>query len=42
MNGAVIFDVGGTLLDSNDPHVEARREAFRRYGKERAFDEVRG
>ena len=39
---AVIFDVDGTLVDSNDLHVEAWREAFRRYGKELAFDEVHG
>jgi HAD superfamily hydrolase (TIGR01509 family) len=39
---AVIFDVDGTLVDSNDLHVEAWREAFRRYGKELAFDDVHG
>ncbi|HEX8147172.1 MAG TPA: HAD family phosphatase [Pyrinomonadaceae bacterium] len=39
---AVIFDVDGTLVDSNELHVEAWREAFRRYGKELAFDEVHG
>ena len=39
---AVIFDVDGTLVDSNDLHVEAWREAFRRYGKELSFEEVRG
>lgn len=39
---AVIFDVDGTLVDSNDLHVEAWREAFRSYGKELAFDEVHG
>jgi HAD superfamily hydrolase (TIGR01509 family) len=37
---AVIFDVDGTLVDSNDLHVEAWREAFRCYGKELAFDDV--
>ncbi len=37
---AVIFDVDGTLVDSNDLHVEAWREAFRCYGKEVAYDEV--
>jgi HAD superfamily hydrolase (TIGR01549 family) len=31
---AVLLDVDGTLVDSNDLHVEAWREAFRRYGKE--------
>ena len=39
---AVIFDVDGTLVDSNDLHVEAWREAFRSYGKEVAFDELHG
>ena len=39
---AVIFDVDGTLVDSNDLHVEAWREAFRCYGKELGFDEVHG
>jgi HAD superfamily hydrolase (TIGR01509 family) len=37
---AVIFDVDGTLVDSNNLHVEAWQEAFRCYGKELAFDEV--
>jgi HAD superfamily hydrolase (TIGR01509 family) len=37
---AVIFDVDGTLVDSNDLHVEAWREAFRCYGKELAFDDL--
>jgi HAD superfamily hydrolase (TIGR01509 family) len=31
---AVLLDVDGTLVDSNDLHVEAWREAFRRHGKE--------
>jgi HAD superfamily hydrolase (TIGR01509 family) len=31
---AVIFDVDGTLVDSNDLHVEAWQEAFRKYGKD--------
>ena len=39
---AVIFDVDGTLVDSNDLHVEAWREAFRCYGKELAYEEVHG
>jgi HAD superfamily hydrolase (TIGR01509 family) len=39
---AVIFDVDGTLVDSNDLHVEAWREAFRCYGKEVAFEDVHG
>ncbi len=37
---AVIFDVDGTLVDSNDLHVEAWREAFRRYGKEVSFEDL--
>jgi HAD superfamily hydrolase (TIGR01509 family) len=31
---AVLLDVDGTLVDSNDLHVEAWREAFRRHGRE--------
>ena len=37
---AVIFDVDGTLVDSNLAHVEAWREAFAHYGKELSADEV--
>jgi len=37
---AAVFDIDGTLVDSNDLHVEAWREAFRRYGKELGYDEV--
>jgi HAD superfamily hydrolase (TIGR01509 family) len=37
---AVIFDVDGTLVDSNLAHVEAWREAFAHYGKELSAEEV--
>jgi HAD superfamily hydrolase (TIGR01509 family) len=37
---AVIFDVDGTLVDSNLQHVEAWREAFGHFGKELTGDEV--
>jgi HAD superfamily hydrolase (TIGR01509 family) len=37
---AVIFDVDGTLVDSNLQHVEAWREAFSHYSKELTSDEV--
>ena len=37
---AVIFDVDGTLVDSNDLHVEAWREAFRGCGKEVTPEEL--
>ena len=37
---AAIFDVDGTLVDSNVLHVEAWREAFSQYGKELSADEV--
>ena len=36
----VIFDVDGTLVDSNNLHIEAWREAFARYGKALGYDEV--
>ncbi len=39
---AIIFDVDGTLVDSNNLHVEAWREAFRGYGKELNFEDVHG
>ena len=31
---AVIFDLDGTVVDSNELHVEAWRESFREYGKD--------
>jgi HAD superfamily hydrolase (TIGR01509 family) len=34
MPKAAIFDVDGTLVDSNELHVQAWREVFRRYGRE--------
>ena len=37
---AVIFDVDGTLVDSNDLHVEAWQEAFRGCGKEVTYEEL--
>jgi HAD superfamily hydrolase (TIGR01509 family) len=37
---AVIFDVDGTLVDSNDLHVEAWQEAFRGRGKEVSYEEL--
>jgi HAD superfamily hydrolase (TIGR01509 family) len=39
---AVIFDVDGTLIDSVDLHAQAWQEIFKQYGKEIAFDDVRG
>jgi HAD superfamily hydrolase (TIGR01549 family) len=38
---AVVFDIDGTLVDSVDLHAKAWQEAFRRFGREVAFDEVR-
>ena len=37
---AVIFDIDGTLVDSNSLHIQAWRAAFRRYGKHLTFDAV--
>lgn len=37
---AVIFDVDGTLVDSNDLHVEAWRQAFGSFGKDVAYEEL--
>src|SRR5205085_8105166 len=39
---AVIFDVDGTLIDSVDAHARAWVDAFRHFGKDVAFDAVRG
>lgn len=38
---AAIFDLDGTLVDSNDLHTEAWQEAFRHFGKEIPYDELR-
>jgi HAD superfamily hydrolase (TIGR01549 family) len=37
----VIFDIDGTLVDSVDLHARAWQEAFRRFGREVAFEKVR-
>ena len=37
---AVIFDVDGTLVDSNDLHVEAWQAAFKGCGKEVTYEEL--
>ena len=37
---AAIFDVDGTLVDSNAAHIEAWREAFSHYGKELTSEEI--
>ncbi|MDT9599255.1 HAD family hydrolase [Sphingosinicella rhizophila] len=39
---AVLFDVDGTLVDSNDLHAEAWRRAFADFGIDLPFDTVRG
>jgi HAD superfamily hydrolase (TIGR01509 family) len=38
---AAIFDIDGTLVDSVDLHAKAWQEAFAKYGREIAFDDVR-
>jgi HAD superfamily hydrolase (TIGR01549 family) len=38
---AVIFDIDGTLVDSNELHVYAWQETFRHFGKEFTRDELR-
>ncbi|MGQ0655065.1 MAG: HAD family hydrolase, partial [Betaproteobacteria bacterium] len=37
---AALLDVDGTLVDSNDLHVEAWRDAFHCYGKELTREEI--
>lgn len=39
---AAIFDLDGTLVDSNDLHVLAWQETFRHFGKEIPIDDLRG
>lgn len=41
MARAAIFDVDGTLIDSNDLHASAWRDAFRRFGKEIPWERLR-
>jgi HAD superfamily hydrolase (TIGR01509 family) len=41
MPKAVIFDVDGTLVDSVDLHARAWQDAFREFGKEVPFGEIR-
>jgi HAD superfamily hydrolase (TIGR01549 family) len=42
MTSAVIFDIDGTLVDSVDLHAEAWQEAFRHFGRDIPYDEIRG
>ena len=39
---AILFDVDGTLVDTNDLHASAWRESFRHFGIDVPLDEVRG
>ncbi len=41
MPKAIIFDIDGTLLDSVDLHAQAWQEAFRKFGHEIPFEEIR-
>ena len=41
MPKAVIFDVDGTLVDSVDLHARAWQDAFRDYGHEIRFNDIR-
>lgn len=41
MIGAVLFDVDGTLIDSNDLHASAWREAFRHFGIDIELEAIR-
>ena len=38
---AVIFDIDGTLIDSNDAHAESFVEAFQKFGKTVSFVELK-
>ena len=39
---AILFDVDGTLVDSNDLHAAAWQEAFRHFGIVLPYDRIRG
>lgn len=39
---AILFDVDGTLIDSNDLHAAAWREAFLHFGIDLPLDDIRG
>ena len=41
MTRAVLFDVDGTLVDSNDLHAAAWQQSFRHFGVELPFEAVR-
>jgi phosphoglycolate phosphatase-like HAD superfamily hydrolase len=41
MAKAILFDIDGTLIDSNDLHAAAWQEAFRKFGVELPFDNIR-
>ena len=41
MISAVIFDLDGTLVDSNDLHVQAWQETFRHFGREIPMTKLR-
>jgi HAD superfamily hydrolase (TIGR01509 family) len=38
---AILFDIDGTLVDSNDAHVRCWIESFAKYGKQLEWDAVR-
>jgi HAD superfamily hydrolase (TIGR01549 family) len=38
---AIIFDIDGTLVDSVDLHAQAWKEAFKHFGKDIPFEDVR-
>lgn len=42
MIGAVLFDVDGTLIDSNDLHAAAWQQAFQHFGIELPVEAIRG
>jgi membrane protein len=42
MIGAVLFDVDGTLIDSNDLHATAWRETFAKFGFDIPLETIRG
>lgn len=39
---AILLDIDGTLIDSNDKHTDCWVEAFAHFGKQVPWDEIRG
>ena len=41
MVGALIFDIDGTIIDSIDPHIQAWKLTFQKFGKDVSVEAIR-